>query len=304
VQVRLTGFPARSRTFATKGEAAAWGHEAERAAIAGHQPGRGTLGDAFAKYALEVSPKKRGARWEIVRLAMLGRAPMAAKALSRVTEADIARWRDARLQDVSGASVRREMNLIQSVLETARKEWRLIDRNPMADVRKPASPPARRRGVTQAEVDAICAHLTGPVGQDVARAFRLAIETGMRAGELLSLDWSRVDLDQRVASLPRTKNGDPREVPLSSAALAILGSAGRGRVFGISSASLDRLFRKARDKTPFRDVHFHDSRSEAISRLAKKLDVLELARVVGHRDPRSLMAYYRASASELAKKLG
>ncbi len=303
MQIRRRGFPAQYRTFATKAEAVAWAYEAERGALAGRLPSKATLGDAFRKYALEVSPKKRGARWEGVRLIALGRATMAAKAISRITEADIAAWRDARLLAVSGASVRREMNLIQSVLETARKEWRWIDRNPIADVAKPASPPARRRGVPQEAIDAICAELTGPVGREVARVFRLAVETGMRAGEILSLDWSRVDLARRVASLPMTKNGEAREVPLSPAAIAILGTAGRGRVFAISSASLDRLFRKARDRTPWRDVHFHDSRSEAITRLAKKLDVLDLARVTGHRDIRSLMFYYRATASELAKKL-
>lgn len=303
MQIRRRGFPAQYRTFPTKAEAVAWGYEAERGALAGRMPTKATLGDAFRKYAKEVSPKKRGARWEEVRLAALGRATMAAKALSRLTEADIAGWRDARLLAVSGASVRREMNLIQSVLEIARKEWRWIDRNPIADVRKPASPPARRRGVPAEAMEAICANLTGPIGREVARAFRLSLETGMRAGEILSLDWSRVDLDQRTASLARSKNGEAREVPLSAAALAILGTAGRGRVFSVSSASLDRLFRKARDKTPFRDVHFHDARSEAITRMAKKLDVLELARVIGHRDIRSLMFYYRATASELAAKL-
>lgn len=187
--------------------------------------------------------------------------------------------------------------------ETARREWRWIDRNPAKDVRKPPDSPPRRRGVPQQAIDAILDQLTGPVGVEVARAFRFALETAMRASEILSLDWSRVDLARRVAFLPTTKNGAAREVPLSSAAIAILGTAGRGAVFPISSASLDRLFRKARDRTEFKDVHFHDARSEAITRLSKKLDVLELARVVGHRDIRSLMIYYRADAEELAKKL-
>jgi integrase len=52
------------------------------------------------------------------------------------------------------------------------------------------------------------------------------------------------------------------------------------------------------------DLHFHDSRAEAIFRLSKRLDVLELARMVGHRDPRSLMLYYATTADELADKLG
>lgn len=276
----------------------------ERELLDGALPTNKTLRDAFQAYAKAVSPSKDGARWEKVRLKMLEGSTMADKPISRLSEADIAEWRDERLQAVSGPSVRREMNLIQSVLEIARKEWRWIVRNPIHDVKKPASRPARRKGVPAGAVDAICAHLTGPAGVQVAAAFRLAIETGMRAGELLSLEWGRIDLDQRVASLPKTKNGDARDVPLSSAAVAILEGLPGSRPFAISSASLDRLFRKARDKTEWAGVHFHDSRSEAIIRLSKKLDVLELARVVGHRDIRSLMFYYRASAADLARKLG
>ena len=53
-----------------------------------------------------------------------------------------------------------------------------------------------------------------------------------------------------------------------------------------------------------KDLHFHDSRAEAIWRLSKKLDVLELARVIGHRNLSSLLIYYCASAAKLAKRLG
>lgn len=303
-QVRRLGHPPQSRTFHSKADATAWAIQMERELLDGHLPTTKTLGDAFQAYAKAVSPTKRGERWEKVRLEALEGSTMARKPISRLTEDDIAKWRDERLQAVSGPSVRREMNLIQSVLETARKEWRWITRNPILDVKKPASRPPRRKGVPAGAVDAICAHLTGDVGRHVAAAFRFAIETGMRAGEILSLEWSRVDLDQRVASLPKTKNEDAREVPLSSVAVAILeGQKGNVKPFPITAASLDRLFRKARDKTEWTGVHFHDSRSEAISRLSKKLDVLELARVVGHRDIRSLMFYYRASAAELAMKL-
>jgi integrase len=47
----------------------------------------------------------------------------------------------------------------------------------------------------------------------------------------------------------------------------------------------------------------HDTRHEGVSRLAKKLTMMDLAKMVGHRDPRSLMIYYEPSAEELAAKL-
>ena len=74
-------------------------------------------------------------------------------------------------------------------------------------------------------------------------------------------------------------------------------------VFGISTASLDALFRKARSKAGVEDLTFHDARHEAITRLAKVFDVLELARIVGHRDLQMLLVYYNPSAEDLSGKL-
>lgn len=144
---RLGAEPISRGGFRTKFEAQSWAVPIERDLLAGRfNPHKHTLDDALDRYAREVSPKKRGARWESVRIARFRRDPMAAKALARLTEDDIARWRERRLQEVSGASVRREMNLWQSVFEVARKEWRWVDRNPVADVKKPPSPRPRRRG--------------------------------------------------------------------------------------------------------------------------------------------------------------
>ena len=66
---------------------------------------------------------------------------------------------------------------------------------------------------------------------------------------------------------------------------------------------MDALFRKYRDKAGIDNLHFHDTRHEAVTRLAKKLDVLDLARMIGHRNLKTLMVYYNATAEELAQKL-
>jgi integrase len=99
--------------------------------------------------------------------------------------------------------------------------------------------------------------------------------------------------------------GKPRQIPLSSHAVRLLRMvAGRGMFFTVSSASLDALFRKARDRLLLEDLHFHDSRAEALTRLARKVDVMTLARISGHKDLRTLMeTYYRESASDIAARL-
>jgi integrase len=312
VQIRRTGYPVLSRTFSpplTKGHAKVWADRAEIELLTGtFTAAKHTLGEAFDKYAQEESPKKRGARWEKLRLAAdpLRASRMAAKAIGQLAPVDLASWRDARLRAVSAATVRREMNLIDSVLELARKEWKWIASNPLRDVKKPAAPRSRRRRVTDAEIRSMCERLRGPAGLEVAAGFRLAIETGMRAGEMWSLERGQIDLKRRVVRLLRTKNGDERDVALSKPAVKIVKALladGRQRLMTSSNATRDALFRKARVAAKIDNLHFHDSRAEAIWRLSKKLDPLELARQIGHRDPKSLLLYYEADAAEMARKL-
>lgn len=303
-----------SKTFARKLEATAWAADTETRILAGTwgQPVMETLGDVFARYAREVSPTKRGAQWEQVRLTSFGRLAIADLPIASLTPDILGRWRDSRLAAVSAGTVLREITLMTSVLEHARREWRLITVNPMRDVRKPKAPRARDRLISPDEILRVTLALgyDGPpvetYSQQVAVMFLAAIETAMRAGEMAELRWADVDVTRRVARLRDTKNGDAREVPLSHSAVELLEQL-RGvdpvRVFTVPPASRDALFRKAVKRAGIEDLHFHDSRAEACVRLSKKLDVLELARVIGHRDPRSLMIYFRETAEDIAKKL-
>lgn len=307
VQIRRAGHPPISKTFPLKTQAWAWAAEVEREIIEGsYNPVKHTLDEALERYELKEAPKRDGSRWEVMRIRAFRRHRIARKLISRVTEADLSAWRDERLESVSGSTTRREMNLWEQVFEVARKEWKWIDRNPIRDVKKPPEPPSRKRGVADDEVRQMGERLTGPYGREVFLGFQLGIETAMRAGEMWSLSRDQIDLKISVAHLLKTKNGDTREVPLSPRAVEIvreLLADGRESLFRVSKESRDVLFRKARNKTSIPNLHFHDSRSEGISRLSKKMDVLELARVVGHRDIRSLMFYYRADAAAIARRL-
>lgn len=300
--VRETG------TFSTRTEAAAWALERE-ANLSGARLPKKSFDDALAQYAKEVSPKKRGGQWEIVRIKAIRRDAVARKALAALDATDISAYRERRLRSVSGATVRRELNLLGAVLEIARREWRWIRTNPCRDVTKPPSPASRKRRITDDEIEALTKAfgLADGLKCDTAihrtgLAFLFALETAMRAGEILGLTSLDVRLRESYVRLPRTKNGDVREVPLSPRACEILRLL-PDRVFALNPGTRDVLFRKACKAAGVADLHFHDSRAEAIWRLSKKFDVLELARVIGHRDPRSLMLYYEINAADLAKRL-
>lgn len=299
----------KSASFATKREAQDWSARQEYL-VTNAEPSQSklTLKDAFVRYAREESPKRRGVRWEVVRLERLSSDKVADKRLADLEPADLADWRDRRSKEVAPGTVRREMTLISSVLSTARREWGLISHNPISDIRKPSSPPPRDRRVSGAEIDKLLEASGADLNKATARAvhaFRFAVETAMRAGEIVGLTAATVDRDTRVATLPKTKNGTVRKVPLSTGAIELLDALSEtdGPLFDLNSQQIDALFRKARDKSGIENLRFHDSRHEAITRLAKKLDVLSLARMVGHKDIKMLMIYYNETAEELAQRL-
>jgi integrase len=298
----------QSKVFPTKREAQDWAARTEyRIKNVDSIPGKTLLSQVFDRYGREVSNKKKGARWEIIRLERLKRDKIANIQLGQLAPSDFAEWRDRRLREVKPASVIREMQLMSSVLNTARREWGLLTSNPISEIAKPRKPAPRNRLPTEMEIQAMLHSAGEDLNNATARAFhafRFAIETGMRAGEIVGLEWNRVDLEKRVAFLVDTKNGRPRDVPLSSKAIALLQALPKSDpVFGLTSMQLDALFRKSRDKAAVVGLTFHDSRHAAITALSKKLDVLDLARMVGHSDVRQLMTYYNESAEEIAKRL-
>jgi integrase len=312
-----------SKVFSTKAEANAWAAQRETEIrtekSTGIQRGR-TVDDAFRRYEKEVSVHKRGHRWEAIRLAAIGRMTVDGVALQDMKLADVTpdilgKWRDARLKAVSGSTINRELNLLSHVFSSAAREWKWIATSPTTDVRRPPEAAPRDRLYSDDEIDRLCLALgfdqgagepAVTVSQRVAVAFLFAVETAMRAGEICAL--VPRDVAGQVAILQQTKNGSKRKVPLALRAVELLEllpppSEG-GTLFGLNSASLDALFRKAKTRALVNDGTFHDSRHLAITRLAKKLDVLALARMVGHRDLRQLQVYYNERAEDIATRLG
>jgi len=315
-KVRLKGHPVQTKVFDTKARAAAWGHAVEaRLREQKSSTVRATLQEAIDKYIEDVCPNHKSGDNEAKRLRALSRTEgllPVGRQIREVTAVDLSRFRDTRLEQVSVATVRKEMTIIRSVLESARRDWGMLDVNPISDVKRPPAPPDRKRLFTDAELKAIIEALgfdgiVETLQHQVAVALLLAFETGMRAGEMVGLTWGLVDLTKRYVRLLDTKNGDARYVPLSTRAVELL-QCMQGldavSVFTVTSASLDALFRKARDKCGIENLHFHDSRANAITALATKLEVLDLARMIGHRDIRQLLTYYRKSATDIAASLG
>jgi len=207
---------------------------------------------------------------------------------------------------VSAGTVNREWNLISAAINTAIKEWRWFDENPLSDLKRPAKPPSRERLYTPAEIERIKVatgydNFPKTVQSRVGGAFLLAIETAMRCGEICSLSADTVNLNSKTATLYKTKNGTSRKVPLSKSAIEILAACDCN--LNLTPKKVDAHFRTCRDKGMVKDATFHDTRHTAITRLASKVKVLPLAKITGITDLKQLMVYYNQSAEDIAIEL-
>lgn len=302
----------RTRICDTKAEASQW-------VLA--QVAQGKRGPVSTRLVLDALKKLHGiyvnegkSRSDIGRAKRLQGDPLANCRLVDISSDDLADFRDRRLTTVTPASVRRELNLIRGMFRRCRKEWRWMTDNPFVGFDAPSSPESRKRRVTADEIARIRVVFGLADGLPAVTlmnraglAFLFSLETAMRASEILGLTWQHAHLPQRFVHLPKTKNGDERDVPLTTEAVRILEALPRveddERCFLMDESQRDAHWRKGRDKAAVVDLHFHDARAEAIWRLSKRLDVLQLARAIGHRDINSLLLYYRESAADMAAHL-
>lgn len=131
--------------------------------------------------------------------------------------------------------------------------------------------------------------------------------TGARRGETMGLTWDRIDFAAGTAYLPETKNGRARKLSLRQSLLDILAELPQdsAKVFDFGVDYLVKNWKRACELAGIEDLHIHDCRHEAISRLAESGDfsISDLQQFSGHRDVRMLMRYSHLCASRLAKKL-
>lgn len=272
--------------------------------------------EALKKYLTQVSILKKGYAQEKYRVEQIARSFLGNLIVRQVTSVDIATYRDQRLTEINPrtkrklatSTVRLELSLLSNFFDIARIEWGLCEGNPVANVRKPKNPPGRDRRLTPREERLILRYCHGHVNPDLYSIVVIALETAMRQGEILKLQWEHVNLKTRIAHLPETKNGSKRDVPLSTRArdaFIRLGVKNKGKCFSYGAEGIKSTWRFALKKLGIEDLHFHDLRHEAISRLFElgTLDMMEVAAISGHKSLSMLKRYTHLRAQKLVKKL-
>jgi integrase len=308
-QIRRKGYPHQQRTFETKREAEAWATDVESQMNRGtfvdrSEAERTTFGEALGRYARDVTQDKRGWETEMHRIKALQKHPLAARSLASLRSLDFANYRDERLKECSSATVKRELVIISHVFNTARTDWSLPIDNPIASIRKPQAGQHRERRLSEDEQVRLLQAADESKAATLSFCIVLALESGMRAGEIVGLRWEQIDLPNRVIRLDMTKNGDRRVVPLSEAAEAAIRLLPRpihgGRLTKFyDSRGLSAAFRRACERAGITGLRFHDLRHEAASRLAPHMPVATLAKVMGWKTIQMAMRYYNPTAAEL-----
>lgn len=274
-----------------------------------------TLSFAMKKYINTVSSEKKGWRQELYRMNVINRYDIANLLMHEITSVDISNYRDERLgtihektkKPISGNTVRLELAFLSSVFKLAQVEWGVCNSNPVTAVRKPKIGKGRERRLLKNEERKISRHFE-LCDHQMYVIFHLALETAMRQGEILGLLWENVNLSIGVAHLPETKNGAWRDVPLSKRARELLLQMTPkvcGRVFTFTSNSFKSKWRKNIILLKIDDLHFHDLRHEAISRLFElgTLNMIEVASISGHKSLAMLKRYTHLKAYQLVKKI-
>jgi integrase len=330
-RVRRRGWPAETKSFKTKNEADAWARDVEskmdRGVFASSSDAeRITFDDLLKRFKKEFAPyhyRKREDenetwRFQCARLSeFFGQYSLAA-----IDQTLVARFRDERLMPpvengrraVGESSVRKELYMLSKIFGFGETECgiTLPRGNAVAKIRKPKEGKPRDRRLTENEWAALVKECNKSRNTWLVAAVTFAVETAMRQGEMLSLEWKNIDKKRHLALLldiDKIKTGEQRAVPLSSRALSALEGLPRdmkGKVFPCERLTLTRALSRACARAGIEDYRWHDLRHEAISRLAERGDftVLELAAVSGHKTLQMLKRYTHLQAEKIAQKLG
>ncbi|WP_397473744.1 site-specific integrase [Pusillimonas sp.] len=313
-QVRKKGYPPQTKTFQLKADAEAWGRSIEVQMDRGtFMPGSvaevkrtiETVKDLLEEYVKKESVKKAdGGYADRNRIKPLVKE-LGAYSIHNLKSPRLKQYKDDRLAlGFAPQTVTHELNILHRAYVVAVEEWGVNLRAPIPRAKRPMSPVERDYRITPESVQAIRDNTESPLLGDIVE---FAIETCMRRGEIVRLDWDHVNLKNRTVLIPVTKNGKKRTIPLSKKARDILmRQEGRsGSVFGMSQYSISQAFKRAVDRCELGHLVFHDTRHEGISRLFERgLNVIEVARISGHRTLSQLDRYTHLDVKHLAKRIG
>jgi integrase len=232
--------------------------------------------------------------------------------LCDLTPAHLAKYRDERLKLVQPQTIKRDLSILSSAINTAVIEWNIpLKMNPVSMIRWKHTDHPRNRRFEDGEESQLLSHAT----PFMARMITVAVETAVRRSELLRIKRSHINFSKQTLEIGLTKTGKPRTIPLSSRALKAIKEQLRASdkvipieeqpIFQITGSRLFKDFQQLRKEVGIIGLRWHDLRHEATSRLFEKgLNIMEVASITSHQDLKMLKRYTHLRAEDLVGRLG
>lgn len=323
VKVRLKGYPTQSATFERKTDAKKWAQQVETAIREGRhfktaEAKRHTLAELLARYLREVLPAKKSAK-DRKRHLLWWQSQLGEYRLADITPALIVECRDKLTRGItrqgtqrSGGTANRYLAALSHVFTVATREWHWTTDNPVSQVRKFPESRGRVRFLSDDERCRLLAACKAH-GEPLYTLVVLAISTGARQGEMLSLRWPDVDLQRGLIVLHETKNGERRALPLHGYALACVQQLSQVRRLDTEllfpsrrnpqrPLSIHNIFVAAVKSAELDNFRFHDLRHCAASYLAMNgASLAEIAEVLGHKTLSMVKRYAHLSEAHTAR---
>lgn len=301
----------KTKTFALKKDAQTWATmmESKKTLSTAH-----TLRKACDRYLETVSVTKGREKavndkktavvaWEGRRFDALCAYFGEDKPLAEIDSDAMARWRDSRLKTVTGATVLRETNLYRNMFKTAKNEWKWIDHEPYGGVKLPKDSPPRATVWRWRQILLVLREgkKRGGKTYEVTQAFHIALRTAMRLKEAVAAP-ECFNAGTKTVTIPPSKtNPLPETIPLTRLGHRLMLKM---QPFKVKANEASTIFSDLCNQLLIEGLQFRDSRATAITLMARRMDILTLARITRHRDMQMLRdVYYRETAEEIAGRL-
>jgi integrase len=225
--------------------------------------------------------------------------------IAKISAYDVEYYMNKRRDKVTPATVNRELSCIKHMFNKA-VQWGYLVTNPLRMVNKYKEPPGRVRYLSELEIRRLLQHCT----EHIKPIIIMALHTGMRKGEILSLKWSDIDMHNRTITIRKTKNNEVRILPINNALYRILKvmwqQLDNQYVFsnteGKPYSDIKVGFRAALRRAGIKDFRFHDLRHTFASRLVMAgVDIRTVQVLLGHKDIRVTMRYSHLSDQNLRR---
>ena len=301
--VRVQHHPNLSKTFKHFNDAKRWGNETElkiRREDAGIAKIKfPSFRDISLRYLNEVSIHKKCHRDERYTINSFGEESWSEYPINKITPLIIGKYRDRQREVVKDNTINRKLDVISTIYTACKKEWGYPVINPILSIRRPKMSEPRTRRLSDKEINLL---LKGNRTSETLRTIiDLALETGMRQGEILRIHPEHIKGNTLFIPIAKTK---PRTIPLTKRALEILKYA--KLPFNIKQDPVTKGFKKLCRHYGIKNAKFHDLRKNSLTDFmkVKKLSVPETMLIAGHSDPRMLLRIYNnLKVEDVAKKL-